>query len=85
MSSDQQKQLLNVNEKDNLIIVADDIWGAHAHLGSSIKITDTSPGLFMHAGTKLHLTPNVVHLLKEHGNSRSKISNVSISYADRLI
>lgn len=36
----------------------------------------------MHAGTKLHLTPcarDVVHLLKEHGNSRSKISNVSIS------
>lgn len=34
----------------------------------------------MHAGTNLHLTPYaVVHLLKEHGNSRSKISNVSIS------
>lgn len=34
MSGDQPKQLLNVNEKDNLIIVADDLRGAHAHLGA---------------------------------------------------
>lgn len=52
--------------------------------GSDIKITDTSSkALFMHAATKLHLTPcaaPVAHLLKEHGNTRSNISNVSISF-----
>lgn len=36
----------------------------------------------MRAGTNLHLTLcAVVHLLKEHGNSRSEISNVSISFS----
>lgn len=49
--------------------------------GPRIEITDTSPWLiYAHAATKLHLTPYaVVHLLKRHGNSRSEISNVSIS------
>lgn len=52
---------------------------AGAHLGSSIKIADTLRVLFMHAAAELHLTPySVVHLLKEHGNSR-EVSNVSIS------
>lgn len=48
--------------------------------GPSTKITDTSSTLIYADRHKLHLTLYaVVHLLKEHGNSRSEISNVSIS------
>lgn len=50
--------------------------------GPTTKITDTSSTLIYADRRKLHLTLYaVVHLLKEHGNSRSEISNVSISFS----
>lgn len=45
-----------------------------------IKITDTLPSfIYASASRVTSYSEQLVHLLKEHGNSRSEISNVSIS------
>lgn len=43
------------------------------------------PDLYLCPVSSLHLTPYVlVHLLNEHGNSRSEVSNVSISFHNHI-
>lgn len=79
MSEASRNNYLMSTKKDNLIIVADDIWQVHAHLRLGIKITDTRGLIYAQAQSYILLWTSVVHLLREHGTTRSEISNVSIS------
>lgn len=84
MNVASRNNYLMSTKKDNLIIVADDIWQVPAHLGLGIKITDTQGFIYASAQSYILLRTSVVHLLKEHGTTRSKISNVSISKRNRI-